>query len=292
MSVDAVDGATLSKACQQAGFDPTGARLLHRHATAVYLLPAPRVVARISEGGTALVSTHRAVLVTRWLAESGFPTVTPAGVEQPIAVNDHIVTFWNYHPQPSGFHPSAHELGQLLRRLHGLPPPPVELPEYQPLHEFVATVEQCSVLPQDERSWLTAEARRLLDVYAELDSPLGRGHLHGDAYPGNVLYANGRAVLADWDETAFGPREIDLANAYQETRFGMTEAELDAFAKAYGADLRHWPGLRTLCAIRDLHTLSAYMRRAEAGNQLAGSELGRRVRMLLVGDYSTTWVAT
>jgi aminoglycoside phosphotransferase (APT) family kinase protein len=250
------------------------------------------MVARISEGGTSLGSTRRAVLVARWLAGNKFPTVVPAEVQQPIVVNDHIVTFWNYHPQPPGFRPSTGELGQLLRRLHGLPLPPVELPVYQPLREFAVAVEQCGVLSQGERCWLTAEARRLLDVYAELDSPLGRGHIHGDAYPGNVLHANGHGVLADWDETAFGPREIDLANTYQGTRFGRTEAELDAFAKAYGADLRHWPGLRALCAIRDLHTLSSYLRRAEAGDQLAGSELHRRVRMLRVGDHTTTWAAS
>ncbi len=51
----------------------------------------------------------------------------------------------------------------------------------------------------------------VLTAYRQVDSALGLGFIHGDAYPGNTLWDGERVRLGDWDEVARGPRELDLA---------------------------------------------------------------------------------
>ena len=131
----------------------------------------------------------------------------------------------------------------------------------------------------------------LLGEYERLDFPLGHGWIHGDAYPGNTLWDGDRALLADWDEVGTGPRELDLANTHQGTRFGRPQAERAAFAAAYGYDLTAWPGFPVLREMRDLHTLGSYMRLADAGNERAAIELGWRLDTLKRDDAGAQWHA-
>ena len=143
------------------------------------------------------------------------------------------------------------------------PPSADRGPQQRPLHR--------------DRRWLPAAVDQALEDYSRLDFPLGHGLLHGDAYPGNTLWDGARALLGDWDEAAFGPREIDLANTFQGVRFGRTEAELSAFAHGYGYDPRPWPGLATLTTMRDLHTLGSFIRRADRGDAAAAAQLALRL---------------
>lgn len=136
------------------------------------------------------------------------------------------VTCWRYYPQGDGPPPEPWHLGGLLRELHGLATPPVELPRY------------------------------------------------------NLLWDGARVVLGDWDEASVGPRELDLVNTYQGVRFGRTERQLREFAEAYDYDVTQWPGFSTLRAIRDLHTLGAYLRRGDQGDRLARQQVMHRVETL------------
>ncbi|MFI5752761.1 aminoglycoside phosphotransferase family protein, partial [Streptomyces sp. NPDC051644] len=81
------------------------------------------------------------------------------------------------------------------------------------------------------------------------------------------------------------------ANTYQGQRFGRTAAELETFGRAYGYDITSWPGLPILIRIREMHTLSSYIRRADLGNAAAAHELGRRIVTLQRGDTSEIWKA-
>ncbi|GAA2536909.1 hypothetical protein GCM10010210_03290 [Pseudonocardia hydrocarbonoxydans] len=227
------------------------------------------------------------------MASHSFPTVVPlSGVRQPVEEDGCVVTFWELVDVPTEAQkPGAEDLGRVLRHLHGMQaPPPVELPPFRPLTGLAGKVNTAQSLDSDARAWLIDRIDHLLDAYAALDSPLGQGHIHGDAYPGNLLGRHGSAVLGDWEETAWGPREVDLANTYQGVRFGRSDAELDAFAKAYGHDLREWDGLPVLTAIRDLHTLASYVTRADAGDAAAATELHKRVTSLRVLD-GRLWTA-
>lgn len=282
----------LHEAAESAGLDSRDARYLARHATTVYLLPTEQVVARISEGLDAGEAMDRAVAFTRWLCAQGFPATAPADVNQPIHLDGHVVTFWPHYPQSQKPQPAPARLGLLLRRLHDLPQPPVPLPRYQPLTRFADTVEASTILSSSDAEWLLAERRALLDAYAQLDFPLGEGQIHGDAYPGNLLWDGDRVILGDWDESATGPREHDLANTYQGVRFGRTNEDLRAFAEAYGYDIAIWTGLPVLRALRDLHTLSSYIRRAEQGDHLASKQLRHRIDTLKRGEATALWTAT
>ncbi|CRK56895.1 hypothetical protein [Alloactinosynnema sp. L-07] len=277
----------LIDAATAAGLDHRDARLLHHHATSVYLLPHADAVARLSPA-TAAERAHTAVAITRWLRGHDFPAPEP--LNAPHVTGSALITFWSYYPtvdQPT--EPAV--LGHLLRVLHQLPHPPVTLHEYRPLNDLLATLATTAdaVLDSDGRDWLTDRAHTLLDDYQHLQSALGSGLIHADAYPGNLIRTPNGTLLGDWDETSTGPRELDLANTIQgNLRFGRPAQHLDAFTHAYGHDPRTWPGLTTLVAIRDLHTLGSYLRRAATGDNAAHTELHHRIRTLR-GNTPARW---
>ncbi|WP_244174834.1 phosphotransferase [Streptomyces misionensis] len=256
----------------------------------MFLLAEDGVVVRVSPSSQRR-RLETALSLTRWLVSHDFPATEPLSLPQPFTHGPYAVTFWRHYPQPEDGAPSAGHLGALLRALHELPPPPTRLPRYQPLASLKNTVDSSSYLQPVERAWLTARREELLEAYGGLDFPLGHGFIHGDAYPGNTLWARQVVRLGDWDEAAFGPREIDLANTFQGVRFGRTSEELDKFTHQYGYDIRSWPGLRVLCEIRDLHTLGSYIRRADRGDTAAAQQLQHRIETLRSHDDRARWSA-
>lgn len=111
-------------ACQRLGIPTTGLTSLRSHATDVYLLPDAQLVARVRPAAEA-PSVKRAFRLLQWLNVQGFPAIEPVG--QPVETTPYVVTFWVYYPQPS-VGPPASALGGLLRELHRVPQPPVDLP--------------------------------------------------------------------------------------------------------------------------------------------------------------------
>ncbi len=266
---------------------------MRNHANDVYLLPGAGDSGMVAKVAPQSLQDRaaRAVQLTLWLAGHGFPCTLPAPVEQPVELLGHVVTFWRFYTQEGREVPGAGCLGALLRQLHHLPVPPVELPRAAPLSSFADVVQADTTLPEHDRRWLIEERNRLLADFGQLTFPLGTGLIHGDAYPGNTLWDGADVLLGDWDEPAWGPRELDLANTVQGgIRFGRSAAEVDAFSTAYGYDVRDWDGIDTLVRMRDLHTLGSFLRRAARGDVGAAAELERRVRSLRRGDRDT-WVA-
>jgi aminoglycoside phosphotransferase (APT) family kinase protein len=282
--------------CEETGLSGRGLRLLRGHATGVYLLPAEGVVARVVPWA-ARERAGRAVGLARWLHTRGVPVTRPIALTgQPVGRPPFAVTLWTYYPQPERVPaPPAGELGGLLRQLHALTErPPVALPRYQPLAELrsVLDSQDAAALAPADRRWLREAAEEAVEAYGRLDFPLGEGLVHGDAYPGNTLWDETRALLGDWDEAAVGPREVDLANTFQGVRFGRTRQELAEFTEAYGYDPAGWPGLEVLTRLRDLHTLSSFVRRAARGDEDARAQLARRTGSLRSGDRAASWVAS
>jgi aminoglycoside phosphotransferase (APT) family kinase protein len=274
----------LTDAAQQAGVDAADAALIRLYATAVYHLPAADAVARIATvtSPRSLPRLTTSVAVTRWLAETGYPTVQPLPVDQPVAVHGCAVTFWRYLPQRSP-PPSVAGLGILLRTLHGLPSPPCPLPNYRPLGSLLAAIESSQAITDEERTWLRSHCQHLLDAYDQLGFDLPPGMIHGDAWRGNLLWDQARVVLADWDAVSTGPREIDLIPTLQASRFGLPASERDAFIAAYGHDIRRWSGYRVLLAMRELSTMTALLRNALADPPVH-RELQIRLRSIRTGD--------
>jgi aminoglycoside phosphotransferase len=283
--------AVLRQACTRAGLNASDAVALHQHAATLYLVEAERVVIRLNHDAGDRKRAQTTVELTRWLTQQDFPSIAPTDVDQPLDFDDCTVTFWRYYPQNDRPKPTADHLGTMLRQLHALPAPPVELHPYQPLKNFGDTVEAGASLPAHDRVWLLARRTELLGEYERLDFPLGHGWIHGDAYPGNTLWDDDRALLGDWDEIGTGPRELDLVNTHQGARFGRTQAERDAFTATYGYDVTAWAGFPVLREMRDLHTLGSYIRLADTGNEKAATELDFRLDTLKRGDSGARWNA-
>jgi hypothetical protein len=72
---------------------------------------------------------------------------------------------------------------------------------------------------------------------------------------------HGHVVLGDWDHVAVGPPEWDLAQPhYTCRRLGHPDpTDLDTLADVYGWDIRGWPGLDTLIAVREITGLAPYI---------------------------------
>lgn len=285
------DDAVLHIACARVGLSPSTVTLLHQHATGIWLLPADQLVARINRSIDDRVRIARAVTITRWLAAQDFPVTVPADINQPIEVNDACVTFWRYYPQADRSTPSAAALGWLLRQLHQLPQPPVPLDDYEPLVRLGNALLDNPPLADEDLTWLVERRLRLVAAYRDLQSELGIGWIHGDAYPGNTLWNGDQVILGDWDEVARGPRELDLTNTHQGARMGRSAADRHAFNSAYGWDVTTWPGFPILRQIRNLHTLGAYINRARHGDSIATNELNHRIRTLRTNDTTAQWHA-
>jgi len=145
-----------------------------------------------------------------------------------------------------------------------------------------------TVLTEGEHDFLHDQAVHLSQGYRKLTSALGFGLIHGDARIGNMLWNGDAVVLGDWDSVSIGPRELDLVITYQGTRYGRSETDLDDFSRAYGWDVRTWPGYATLRDIRDLQTLGAPLRLATDRPEVA-NELHHRIRGLRAGDHNQQW---
>ncbi|MGS2807661.1 MULTISPECIES: aminoglycoside phosphotransferase family protein [Nocardia] len=284
-----MDPSVLTDACQQTGLRHDDARLLRAHSASVYLLPSERAIARISRKEHRGLRAAASVMVAQWLVSQGFPATEPL-LDHPVEFGDTTVTFWVYYPQPDRGDPPARELGALLRMLHTLPRPPLELPAYQPLAGLQHALHNPGTLSASDLAWLTDRAAAVIEQYHQLESHLGVGFVHGDAYTGNTLWGPHGVLLGDWDEASIAPRELDLINVYQDVRYGTPESELDEFTYAYGWDVRDWDGFTVLRDMRDLHTLTGFIRRSSHDPAIA-AELQLRIEVLRNPDDTRLWHA-
>jgi hypothetical protein len=287
----------INRACAEVGLSSAGARILHHYNNAVVHLPAADAVAKITAGPEALDDARRSRAALQWLiAVHGYPATEPLDEVPPVGLDNTAVTFWNYYPQPEVTPSlSSYDLALLLRRLHDLEAPPLELPPWEPLdslHEAIRNTATTS-LDAGERDWIDSRIREVRDQLKQLTWPLGVGLIHGDAWAGNLLWdaQHGRPILCDWDRMCIGPREVDLIPTWHAaTRYGRGTPWARQFADTYGYDLATWEGYQPLLAMRDLVQLTGPIRRAEAAPQYRQA-LRQRLDSLRAGDTSTTWTA-
>ncbi|MDX1992189.1 MAG: phosphotransferase [bacterium] len=94
------------------------------------------------------------------------------------------------------------------------------------------------VLPQGEEAEgeTAAQSRAVLEAVwplTPLNSPV---ILHGDLWPGNVLWREGEiAAVLDWEDAALGDSLIDVANTRLETRLAFGVHAQDEFTREYAA---------------------------------------------------------
>ncbi len=281
----------LDKACHHVGLDPADADLLRLRSNAVFRLRAP-VIVRITTSASAPARLPAVLAMTRWLHARGFPTVRPLDeVDNPLHVGDATVTFWRYLPACAD-PPTTADLGALLRRLHALPAPPVDLPAFDdPLRSIRHDVHyRPGVLTRRERSWLIELIAELDKEWKALPFSSPPTTLHGDAWIDNLLrHRDGHPVLCDWDAVSTGPREWDLIHTYHgRHRFGLTTGDLADFTASYGHDLRDWSGYDSLMRIRDVYAVGIHIRNAP-GDPFSRRELAHRLESLKTGDTARAW---
>jgi Ser/Thr protein kinase RdoA (MazF antagonist) len=74
---------------------------------------------------------------------------------------------------------------------------------------------------------------------------------HGDVHPQNVLMRGDELVIIDWDNICMGPAAWDHAALLTwAERWGGAPGDYEAFAAAYGAELRDSPLAQTLARMR------------------------------------------
>lgn len=290
--------AALRQACARRRIAHAGARLLHHYSNAIFHLPDSDMIARVTDGAGSYDRLVQTQHVVSWLVtDHHFPATTPAGPD-PVRLDRATVTFWRHHQQPDPAPPlTSRHLGQLLTRLHSINEiPPSGLDTWTPLASLDSALhdpELSSRLPTDDRAWLHDEVARVRDECGQLDSPLGHGLIHGDAWAGNLLWSDptGRTpILGDWDWVAYGPREIDLIPTWHAVRrYGREDQWTHDFIDQYGYDLSEWPGFKSLLRMRDLVQLTGPLRRS-SDSQKHQAVLRHRLDAIRSGD-TATWPA-
>ncbi|WP_059007982.1 phosphotransferase family protein [Streptomyces specialis] len=242
--------AVLEKVAAAAGLSFTGAQPIRLAENDLWRLPG-NVVVRIARGGQEAAAT-REVAVARWLDKHGIPAVRPLPVEQPVHAGGRAATFWEELPEHRDGTPA--DLAPLLRRLHYLPLPPFAIGKLDPFVRLGDRLAATRSVSDRDRRWLL---NRLNDLHTQWRNLPGRRPecvVHGDAWGGNCAITSQGAVLLDFERTAQGPPEWDLASiAVEHETFGsLSRTEYQEFCDAYGYDVTTWPGYRTLRDIREL----------------------------------------
>ncbi|MEU5807675.1 aminoglycoside phosphotransferase family protein [Streptomyces sp. NPDC047718] len=248
------------------------------------------LVVKVGREDTLLPRAERELAVALWLEQAGIPAVRAAEPE-PRLVDGHPVTVW--HRLPDAVRPAGPEdLAVLLRRIHALPAPPVALPA----RDLLGGVERWLRLAGDavdpaDAAYLRARRDGYADQVAALTPHLPPGPIHGDALPRNVHVGPDGPVLVDLETVSTDLREHDLVvMALSRDRYGLPAASYDAFATAYGWDVRDWEGCAVLRGARETASC-AWVAQHAPTNPQALTEFRRRVTSLREGDTELRWHA-
>lgn len=261
----------LEYACKERGLSATGAKLIHHYSNAVYLLPEEHVVARLThEGSIRLVRLMQTIV--SWLTKhTAVAATAPMPGTDAVAVDDKtIVSFWTYYPQPNdgpGF-TSAH-LACILRDLHDAEDPPLDVERWQPLTSLAMVLDDptyAGVLSPSDLAWLGDVVADVKDRVQALDSPLGHGLIHGDAWAGNLLWDAASGPVQQW--SAIGTGSPSAHERLTSCRHGMP---CDATAKALpGPTLS--PGSTAMTSPMDRFRDPVAHARPDADHRAAGHE--------------------
>ncbi|MFF5989688.1 phosphotransferase enzyme family protein [Prauserella flavalba] len=279
----------LRQTCVRLGLDHRGAKLLRFTNNAVYSLVNDPVVVRIVGSRALRHRARKVVAVAEHFARHGVPAIRlVAGVEQPLHVDEHVVTVWEKVPGTGGRATSA-QLAVLLRQVHALPPPD-GVGHWQPLADVRARVSDAEELAPGDRRFLLERCREVEAELAELEFALPTALVHGDAHPGNVIVGDDGPVLCDFDSACAGPPEWDLIPlAVGRQRFGDPSAWYRALVRTYGFDVTSWEGFGVLRAARELKLTTSVLPIMRS-HPAVRHELHRRLDDLRAGRQHTRWV--
>ncbi|GGZ05822.1 aminoglycoside phosphotransferase [Streptomyces poonensis] len=246
-----------------AGLNAAGAEPVRLAENQIWRLPG-RVIVRIAQSGQATAAA-REVRVARWLAQQGVPAVRLIDVEQPVQAQGRPVTFWKELPPQE--HGSPRDVAYLLRQLHALPVPDIELGYLNPFVRVTERLEAATTISDDDRAWLRGLHRDLAAAWADRPAGLPDRAVHGDAWPGNLVRAGGEPLMMDLERFSVGPPEWDLVSTAvrAKTTGAATSKEYAEFCEAYGFDVTEWEGYPILAGARELR-MTTYAAQHAASN--------------------------
>jgi aminoglycoside phosphotransferase (APT) family kinase protein len=212
--VDAIPPvADLIRSCGFAVDLPVGLRSTNN--VVVWLSPSP-IVAKISKEYEVAA---RELAVVRELVDMAAPVVPPfdLGIEQPVIIDEEVVTFWRYEPQDNTVESSASQIAQYLFRLHSKLASirnRAAFPSFsEPLMSAVGALEHrdfAQELEGVDRGLLRAA---LVDGMAGLAEMTRSAWLiHGSPHRLNILVVDGVPAFIDFETVELGPIEWDLAH--------------------------------------------------------------------------------
>ncbi|KZM72993.1 hypothetical protein AWN90_30130 [Nocardia terpenica] len=281
----------LREACRRVGLDPSGARLVKFTSNAVYELVSAPVIVRIPGSEVVDRRVPKVISVARWLADEQVPAVRLAeDLPQPLTVDGRRITFWHkVISREPGSTPNGRELGMILRRLHALPPPGFDLPPWRPLAPIRGRLEEQDLLSPADLRFLEHKCDDVEEGLEAIEYTLPPGPIHGDSTVGNLIPNGREPVLCDFDATAHGPREWDLAPvAFGKVRFASTTGDHERLAAAYGMDILRWQHFPVLRQLRELQLVTSVLPILEA-NPALYDQWRHRFLTFRAGDNITTW---
>ena len=269
------------------------AELMRLGENALFRLPdRSGVVVRIARTMDYWADVENEVNVARWLDRVGFPAATVIDLAQPLAVEGHPVTFWAYIDGRPGGRDDIAALGDVLRRLHVLPPPAeFTLPAEEILGRVSPRIESANISDSD-KDFLSSRLHELGSAVAELQYPLPPGPTHGDAHSENLMMRDDKPVLIDFERFAWGQPEWDLAMTATEydSAGWWTAGEYATFADAYGYDVRSWrDGYPVLRAVHEIKMTTWLMQNIDESPDIATEFCARMLTMRGAPAAPTTW---
>lgn len=280
----------LAAAAHKAGVPLPAPRLIRLGENGVFSTGG-QLVARVGRSPAAATTAAREVAIGRWLSRTHVPVARPLGIEQPVIVDGHAVTFWEEIPEPTDA--TIEDLARTLRSLHSLAtdevPEPVQLLELEPFERTEVRIESAPI-PDKQRVALRAVFAELVDAWQTVSFELPRGPIHGDAHTSNLLRgSDGRLALIDLEDTCIGPREWDLAmmGTYAKSLGWIDAATYAQFVEIYGYDVTASPSFPTLRRIRELR-MTSWMAQLATDPKVA-AQVEHRVACLLDDDLPRNW---
>lgn len=283
--------AVLDVACHDADLDPRGATLMRLGENALYQLASAPTVVRIARTRDYWANVEKEVQVARWLAEQGVRAgrlALPA--EQPRMAEGHPVTFWEFIPGAVAMPEHIALLGRALRQVHALPKPTsFRLPETEILSRVRSRVVSAPVADSDKEI-LLRRCDELRGKIANLQFPLDKCAIHGDAHIKNLMIADDGPVLIDFENFSWGHPEWDLSMTATEyvTAGWWTDSQYAEFVKSYGFDIRDWDGFSTLRATHEIKMTTWIMQNVNHSTEIK-TEFETRMHTIRTGDTGKRW---
>jgi aminoglycoside phosphotransferase (APT) family kinase protein len=163
---------------------------------------------------------------------------------------------------PSHLPDAISQLAAYLSRLHAVDVSNLDL-DFLPRQAQRVTSLLANRPTKVDDTWDEGRIRDTLEAVWPLPQRNPSVLLHGDFWPGNVLWRNGRiAAVIDWEDAALGDPLADLANARLEILWAFGLDAMRQFTEQYQSpttfDLTHLPYWDLYAALRPVANISTW----------------------------------